>query len=145
MTASRLMGYVRKSRAGAALNVSISVDAFDQAERYSTQDGSEFVRMVISLDRLRDVLEENREVTGISQLLDDPIPRVPTVLDELDKKETLGRCARCDADCGGDPRDGSLPGERRTVGQYPAREVLLCPECVAVVDSPTYDGSEWDD
>ena len=76
MPALKLMGYVRKNRDGQTVNVSISVDAFSEAHRYITQDGSEFVRMVISLERLNEVLSGDRYVTSISQLLGDATEEV---------------------------------------------------------------------
>ena len=68
MTEAELMGYVRRSKKGGALNVSVSTDAFARAERYQTQDGKEYVGMIINLSSVQDLLEGRKEVTGISQI-----------------------------------------------------------------------------
>ena len=65
---SDLVGYVRKSKSGNALKLSISSKAFEQAERYTTQKGEEFVRLIVNLARAQDVISGQREVTSICQL-----------------------------------------------------------------------------
>lgn len=66
---STLMGYVRRSRNGGALKVSVSRNAFENATRYRTQDGTEYVGMIINLNKLRSLLSGEQEVTAISQIL----------------------------------------------------------------------------
>lgn len=68
MVETELMGYVRRSKNGGALKVSVSTDAFARAERYQTQDGKEYVGLIINLAGVQDLLEGRREVTGISQI-----------------------------------------------------------------------------
>lgn len=70
---STLMGYVRRSRNGGALSVSVAEDAFEQAERYETADGTKYVGMIINLNKLRNILAGDQEVTNISQLVAEPI------------------------------------------------------------------------
>ncbi|MGA1821812.1 MAG: hypothetical protein ACMUIG_04735 [Thermoplasmatota archaeon] len=70
---SNLMGYVRRSRNGGALNVSVAEEAFEQAERYETADGTKYVGMIINLNKLRNILAGDQEVTNISQLVSEPI------------------------------------------------------------------------
>ena len=57
MTKTDLMGFVRKSKNGNALKLSISTEAFDKAQRYTTNDGQEFVAMIIPLSRVQQVLD----------------------------------------------------------------------------------------
>ena len=67
---SLLVGYVRKSNAGGALKISINSDAFSDCSTYVTSDGQTYVPLVISLNALNRVLEGERAVTTISQMLD---------------------------------------------------------------------------
>ena len=67
---STLVGYVRRSNAGGAIKVSINSDAFSDCETYVTSDGQEYVPLVISLNALNKVLNGERVVTTISQILD---------------------------------------------------------------------------
>ena len=68
---SNLMGFVRRSNNGGALKVSVSKDAFESANRYTSADGTEYVGMIIRLNRLRNILSGEQEVTNICQLLED--------------------------------------------------------------------------
>ena len=67
---SNLVGYVRRSNAGGAIKVSINSDAFSDCETYVTSDGQEYVPLVISLSALNKVLNGERVVTTISQIID---------------------------------------------------------------------------
>ena len=67
---SNLVGYVRRSNAGGAIKVSINGDAFSDCETYVTSDGREYVPLVISLNALNKVLNGERVVTTISQIID---------------------------------------------------------------------------
>lgn len=67
---SNLVGYVRRSNAGGAIKVSINSDAFSDCEKYVTSDGQEYVPLVISLNALNKVLNGERVVTTISQIID---------------------------------------------------------------------------
>ena len=64
------MGYVRRSNAGGAIKVSIKSDAFSDCETYVTSDGQKYVPLVISLNALNKVLNGERVVTTISQIID---------------------------------------------------------------------------
>ena len=68
MVESELVGYVRKSRNGNALKLSISAEAFDDAQRYLSQDGKEYVGLIISLAKVQEVLDDSRDVTSICQI-----------------------------------------------------------------------------
>jgi hypothetical protein len=72
---SRLMGYVRRSRNGGAIKLSVARDAFSHAERYKSADGTEYVGMIINLNKLRNLLTGEQEVTAINQLVDDSNPK----------------------------------------------------------------------
>ena len=52
MNNNLLVGYVRKSNAGAALKVSIYTSAFSDCSTYVTSDGQAYVPLVISLNAL---------------------------------------------------------------------------------------------
>lgn len=65
---STLVGYVRKSNGKGALKLSISKDAFEEAEKYLSQDGSEYVGLVINIARVQEILEGTRDVTSICQI-----------------------------------------------------------------------------
>ena len=66
---SLLVGYVRRSNAGGAIKISINTNAFGDCETYTTSDGQAYVPLVISLSALRKVIDGNRVVTTISQLI----------------------------------------------------------------------------
>ena len=67
---SNLVGYVRKSNAGGAIKVSINSDALSDCNTYVTSDGQEYIPLVISLNALNKVLNGERVVTTISQIVD---------------------------------------------------------------------------
>ena len=66
--ASRLVGYVRRSRSGHGLRVSINSEAFQACHTYETSDGQSYVPLVLSVAALRRVMEGERAVTTVSQL-----------------------------------------------------------------------------
>jgi hypothetical protein len=69
MVQSDLIGYVRKSRGGSALNLSISAEAFDSAQRYLSQDGKEYVGLIVNLAKVQEILDDTRDVTSICQII----------------------------------------------------------------------------
>lgn len=71
MTRSELIGYLRKSNSGNALKMSISTEAFENAARYTGKDEKEYVSLIINLEKAREVMEGQREVTSVSQIVDD--------------------------------------------------------------------------
>jgi len=66
---SILVGYVRKSKEGGALRMSIDVKAFKDAERYKGVDGREFVTLVANTEKIRDIIKGEREVTSLCQIV----------------------------------------------------------------------------
>ena len=66
--ASRLVGYVRRSRSGHGLRVSINSEAFQACHTYETSDGQSYVPLVLSVAALRRVMDGERAVTALSQL-----------------------------------------------------------------------------
>ena len=62
------LGYLRRSRRGRALKIDVSLEAFLMAERYVTKDGKEWVNMVVSVEKVLDVLEGRVEAAGLIQL-----------------------------------------------------------------------------
>ncbi|UCE73993.1 MAG: hypothetical protein JSV56_13395 [Methanomassiliicoccales archaeon] len=73
MVQSELIGYVRKSKGGNALKLSISKEAFDDAQRYLSQDGKEYVGLVINLSKVQEILDETRDVTSICQIVNEEL------------------------------------------------------------------------
>ncbi len=73
---AKLMGFVRRSRNGGAIKLSIADEAFRTAERYKSADGTEYVGMIINLNKLRTLLTGEQEVTAINQLVNDPTPEL---------------------------------------------------------------------
>ena len=67
---SMLVGYVRRSGAGGALKVSIDTEAIQACSTYTTSDGRAYAPLVISLRALQRVVDGERAVTTISQLVD---------------------------------------------------------------------------
>ena len=64
-----LVGYVRRSNAGGAIKVSINTNAFGDCETYTTSDGQGYAQLLISLSALRKVIDGERGVTTVSQLI----------------------------------------------------------------------------
>ncbi len=71
MMPSLLVGYVRRSNAGGAIKLSINTNAFGDCETYTTADGQTYASLVISLDAIRKVIDGDRAVTTVSQLIFD--------------------------------------------------------------------------
>ncbi len=71
MVQSELVGYVRKSKNGNALKLSVSAEAFENAQRYLSQDGKEYVGLVIHLPKVQEILDGTRDVTSICQISDE--------------------------------------------------------------------------
>lgn len=71
MTRTELVGYVRKSSIGNALKLNISKRAFSKAETYEGRDGEEYVGLIVNLDKVRMLIEDQREVTSICQVVEE--------------------------------------------------------------------------
>ena len=71
VTPNLLVGYVRRSNAGGAIKVSINTKAFGDCETYTTADGQTYAPLVISLAAMRKVIDGDRAVTTVSQLIFD--------------------------------------------------------------------------
>ena len=65
---SELVGYLRKSQNGEALKMSISVEAMENAQRYSGRDGREYVSLVANLPKTQEVINGERAVTSVMYL-----------------------------------------------------------------------------
>jgi heme-binding NEAT domain protein len=70
MQNSTLVGYMRKSANGGALRISVSKDAFDQAQKYQSKDGKEYVNLVVNLSKTQEVINGERAVTSVCQVID---------------------------------------------------------------------------
>lgn len=71
MVQSELIGYVRKSRSGNALKLSISAEAFDSAQRYLSQDGKEYVGLIVNTAKVQEILDDSRDVTSVCQIVNE--------------------------------------------------------------------------
>ena len=71
MAESKLVGYLRKSKGGCALNLSIDAQAFSEAEKFSSRDGREFVSLITNIPKVEEIISGDREVTSICQLVDE--------------------------------------------------------------------------
>ncbi len=70
MPRSELVGYVRKSKNGQILKMSLSVEALKAAETYMSQDGSKYIGLMMNADRVNLVQTGEREVTSVCQLIE---------------------------------------------------------------------------
>lgn len=67
---SQLVGYVRRGNGGGAIKISINKQAFEDCNTYTTSDGQTYIPLVISLSALRKVIEGERAVTTVSQVIE---------------------------------------------------------------------------
>ena len=65
---SRLVGYVRRSKSGHGLRVSINLEAVQSCHTYEISDGQCYVPLALSVAAPQRVLNGKRTVTTISQL-----------------------------------------------------------------------------
>ena len=69
MMPSQLVGYVRRSNAGGAIKLSINTNPYGDCETYTTADGQVYAPLVISMAAIRKVIDGDRAVTTVSQLI----------------------------------------------------------------------------
>ena len=71
---STLIGYVRASKSGKALRLSVLTEAFENAksQSFKGKDGREMVGLVINVDNMQQVLNGTKDVTNLSQIIDEP-------------------------------------------------------------------------
>ena len=71
-----LLAYIRKSKSGRALNISFKKEALENARTYtSSTTGEEMVTATVSLNNILEVINGTKDVTSISQFLDDSTPQ----------------------------------------------------------------------
>ncbi len=70
MVKSTLLGFVRKNPEGTALKVCISAEAFAKAEKYTAINGEEFVMMVMNLNSIEKIIDGQKEVSSVSQVIE---------------------------------------------------------------------------
>jgi hypothetical protein len=68
---SQLVGYMRRANAGASIKISINKKAFENCNAYTTSDGQTYIPLVVSLSALRKVIQGERAVTTISQIVEE--------------------------------------------------------------------------
>lgn len=62
-----LVGWVRQSRAGGALKISVHSEAISNCHTYTTVDGTSYIPLVISMSALRRVIDGEQSLTTVSQ------------------------------------------------------------------------------
>ena len=67
---STLVGFIRKSNAGRAVNLSINTSSFQDCATYVTSDGQTYVQLIVSLNALAGIIDGSRAVTSINHLND---------------------------------------------------------------------------
>lgn len=68
---SYLVGYVRKSYKGNSIELSIQKEAFDDAETYISQSGDEYVKLTMGLEKLKMLINGDKEVTAILSTMEE--------------------------------------------------------------------------
>lgn len=66
-----LVGYARKAGASGMLKLSINKQSFDKCHTYQTSDGQIYIPITLNLNELRKVLNGERAVIVISQVVDE--------------------------------------------------------------------------
>ena len=61
-------GWVRKSKSGGAITVSINMTEMEKIEGYTSKDGNKYVQLIVNLNRINGVISGASEVTGISHM-----------------------------------------------------------------------------
>ncbi len=69
MAESKLMGFVRKTKNGNAVTVSVDTEAFKNAETYTTKAGKKYVSMIINLAKLQQLLKGETQFTTVNQIV----------------------------------------------------------------------------
>ena len=70
MSASKLVGFVRKSATGKSLKVNVNKKLFNEAGSYLSGRGEEYVSLFINLDSVLDLIGEQREYAVLAQMVD---------------------------------------------------------------------------
>ena len=68
---AQLVGYVRRSNAGAQVKISINLQALKDCNTYTTADGQTYVPLVMSRYALEKVLNGERAITTVSQIVEE--------------------------------------------------------------------------
>ena len=70
--ANNLIGFAKKSEVDPSdknLYLHLSLDAVEHAERYTAADGHDFIKLFIPFEKIKDITEKKREVTGVYQYI----------------------------------------------------------------------------
>lgn len=67
MSQSRLVGYVRKAIKGNTIKITLDKKTFNKCELCHTDNGTEYVRLDVNLDKMRELINDEREVTSVIQ------------------------------------------------------------------------------
>ena len=66
---TKLVGYVRKATGGRTIKITVDKKTFNLCDSYKTADGEhEMVRLDVNLDKMRGVIDGEREVTSVIQV-----------------------------------------------------------------------------
>ena len=68
ITDIHLCGYVRKGISENTLRINLSWEALMDAERYVGKDGKEYVSLVANSERIKHIINDEKEVTSVTQI-----------------------------------------------------------------------------
>ena len=64
-----LVGWLRKDKDKTQLNLYMSAEAFDSAQRYRGHDDKEYVSLVVNLAKVQEIMDGKRDVVSICQIV----------------------------------------------------------------------------
>ena len=70
-TRTEIVGYIRLSKVGNALKMTIMKSALDKARTVESRDGTEYVSLIMNLDNIRDIIGGGREVASVCELVEE--------------------------------------------------------------------------
>ena len=73
-TKSTLVGFVRKSKNGRGLRLNVSRDTLKGLEGYTSRNGEEYIPLVVHLEKLMDLISEQRDFVTINHLSEEEQP-----------------------------------------------------------------------
>ena len=77
-TKSTLVGFVRKSKNGRGLRLNISRDTLEGLEGYTSRNGEEYIPLVVNLEKLMDLISEQRDFVTLNHLAEDEEQTITT-------------------------------------------------------------------
>lgn len=106
---NELVGYVRKSRNGNALKLSLSVECIESLRVISNDRGQDYIPLEMNGDKLREIIAQTREVTAINASDSDEF--VEELSKELPEEDTEEDMEEPDEGPPGPPEGPPVPEE----------------------------------